>query len=247
MWRLPFYCVVIGRWPAGRCVLLFTCVVAHLHWNAGDFSFNKNCLVSLYFSLLFSCFFCCVIYKTVFTSRCHFCCCVFRSGGSARGAALFCCSVVFFALPFSLGIETNLWQLFLLFLFVSSPIPRHFGTQNIRMYVPLLLVFRCTRSGLLLPFSFSPSFAFFLLYFLVPYLCPVCSPVNTVPIGTRYYVMFVHVYFACTTWLNRYPQRSPVPPQVPFPCPTMPLGPTTHIPTYKCSPWASIVIPFPLY
>ena len=32
----------------------------------------------------------------------------FAVGGSARGAALFCCSVVFFALPFSLGIETNL-------------------------------------------------------------------------------------------------------------------------------------------
>ena len=108
-----------------------------------------------------------------------------RSGGSARVAALFCCSVVFFALPFNLGIDINLWQLVLLFLFISSPIPYHFGTQNIRMYVALLLVFRCTRSGLLLPFSFSPSFAFFYCPFkefiYAPFVHP-STPWPSVPV-----------------------------------------------------------------
>ena len=109
----------------------------------------------------------------------------FAVGGSARVAALFCCSVVFFALPFNLGIDINLWQLVLLFLFISSPIPYHFGTQNIRMYVALLLVFRCTRSGLLLPFSFSPSFAFFYCPFkdliYAPFVHP-STPCPSVPL-----------------------------------------------------------------
>ena len=71
-----FYCVVIGRWPGGRFVLLFACVVALPHMNAGEFPFKKKFPVPLIFPYSFPVFFCCVMYKTVFTSRWHFCCCV---------------------------------------------------------------------------------------------------------------------------------------------------------------------------
>ena len=105
---------------------------------------------------IFPCSFCVRIsffmHKTVWTSRWYFYCCVFCFGGSVRVAVWFSCYVVFFALPFSYGIIATLWQLVLFFSFVSSPIPHHFGDQNIRMYVALLLVFCCTRSGLLLRF-----------------------------------------------------------------------------------------------
>ena len=97
--------------------------------------------------------------KTVCAFRWHFYCCVCCSGGSARGAALLCCSTVFFALPFKLGIVSNLWQLVLLFLVISFPIPHNYDTQNVRMYVGLSLVFCCTRSGLFLHFFSLASFA----------------------------------------------------------------------------------------
>ena len=200
---------------------------------------------------IFPCSFCgrvyFFIYKTVYHSRWHFYCCVFCSGGSVRVAELFYCSVVSFALPFSLGIEATLWQLVLLFIFVSSPVPHHFGTQNIRVYVVLILMFCCTRSGLFLPFKLLFLFCLFLLGFLGACSYPVCPPVDTVSIGTPDLVMFIHVHFACTTWLNHYPQRSPVSPQAPFPCPTISLGPTTHTCTHKYPPWTHIVLSDPLW
>ena len=169
---------------------------------------QKHFRSKIYFPLhcIFSCSFCGRIYfficKTVYHSRWHFNCCVFCSGGSVRVTELFYCSVVSFVLPFSLGIGTTLWQLVLLFLFVSSPIPHHFGTQNIRVYVALILMFCCTRSGLLLPLKLLFLFCFFVLFFLGAYSYPVCPPVDTVSIGTPDLVMFIHVHFACTTWLN---------------------------------------------
>ena len=121
-----FYCVVIGRWPGGRSVLLFACVLVHLHLNVGGFSFKINFLVPLHFPLQFFCqYFFFYSQKSLHFSLTFllFCVLLWRFCPWSYTLLLFC---YFFALPFmhSLGIETNLWQLFLLFLFVSSPVPQ---------------------------------------------------------------------------------------------------------------------------
>ena len=120
-------CVVIGRWPDGRCVLLFACVVTCLHINVVGFSFKKNLLVSLHFPpTIFLFFFVCYLQNS-FRFSLAVLLFVFRSGGSARGAALFCCcSVVSFVLSFRIVINAILHQLLLLFLAVPPPILHHF-------------------------------------------------------------------------------------------------------------------------
>ena len=106
--------------------------------------------------------------------------------------------------------------------------------------------FLCSRPGLLVPlFSF-----YFVCVFLMglkgPNLCLLCPPANIASIGISCFAVSCLRVMRARHGQIPCPQRPPVPPQAPFPCPTIPLGPNIHIPTHKCPPWTSISIPGPL-
>ena len=136
-----FYCVVIGRWPGGRFVLLFACVVALPHINAGEFPFKKIFPVPLIFSLLFSCFFLlCHVQNSFHFSLTFLLLCVFALAVLPVGLCFVCFSVVFLyyllawaLIQFSINFIVNLN--------CSSPYSTQFCRVEIHMYVGLSLGF----------------------------------------------------------------------------------------------------------
>ena len=101
----------------------------------------------------------------------------------------------------------------------------------------------CSRPGLLVPLSSFYFVCVFIMGLKDPNLCLVCPPANIAPTGISCFAVLFARY-ARTAWPNSLPSTTTCAP--PFPCPTMPLGPTIHIPTHNCSPWASIALPDPL-
>ena len=101
----------------------------------------------------------------------------------------------------------------------------------------------CSRPGLLVPLSSFYFVCVFIMGLKDPNLCLVCPPANIAPTGISCFAVSCLRVMRARHGQIPCPQRPPVPPQAPFPCPTMSLGSTTHIPIHRCPPWAPIVIP----
>ena len=88
----------------------------------------------------------------------------------------------------------------------------------------------CSRPGLLVPLSSFYFVCVFIMGLKDPNLCLVCPPANIAPTGISCFAVSCLRVMRARHGQIPCPQRPPVPPQAPFPCPTMPLGPTIHIP-----------------
>ena len=159
-------CVGVGRWPAGRCVVLFTCVLAYLHRNAGEFSFKKNRSVSLhFFPTLFLFFLLCYLRNSFHFSLTFLLLCVSLWRFCPCDYVFFCCSVVSLVLTFSIGINVIFHQLFLLFVTVPPPILPIFVLLKctyLQVCLCRFVVFVLVCHLFLFPFTY---FAFFYLVF----------------------------------------------------------------------------------